>query len=86
MFPRLAYSYIRFSSGKQSQGDSQRRQTELRDSLLAKHGWVLDTTLNIQDLGKSAFKGERQGLAAFLAAIKEGRGVRWQCVDCRKAG
>lgn len=68
-----AYSYIRFSSGKQAKGDSLRRQTSLSDSLVKNNGWKLDTTLKISDLGKSAFKGELPGLTAFIQAIEEGR-------------
>jgi len=67
-----AYSYIRFSDPKQSRGTSQDRQTELRDKLIAKHGWQLDCTLTINDLGRSAFKGERKGLNAFLQAVEDG--------------
>lgn len=54
----IVYSYIRFSSGKQAFGSSFERQKELADAWLAKHPeHVLDTTLRMHDLGKSAFKG-----------------------------
>lgn len=53
-----AYSYIRFSSKKQEQNDSVRRQTRLRDDWLRHHPEVtLDTTISLQDLGVSAFRG-----------------------------
>lgn len=51
------YSYIRFSSKKQEQGDSIRRQEELRDNWLKRHPeHVLDQTLT--DLGVSAYRGK----------------------------
>lgn len=47
----IAYSYIRFSSKKQAAGSSLSRQTELAQKWAAAHDLVLDTTLNMQDLG-----------------------------------
>ena len=70
-----AYSYMRFSSAAQREGDSLRRQ------LKAAHDWAaerpdieLDTTA--RDLGVSAFKGEHRvkgALAAFLARVQDGK-------------
>jgi DNA invertase Pin-like site-specific DNA recombinase len=73
---RTAYSYRRYSSPEQSKGDSLRRQTAESQALSEKHGWILDDTLHLQDLGMSAFKGKnaREGaLAGFLESIKTGR-------------
>src|SRR3954470_4641161 len=70
---RLAYSYIRFSSAKQAAGDSLRRQVEGTEKVCKRHGWTLDDSLNLRDLGVSAFRGSnvREGaLAAFLQAVK----------------
>ena len=54
----VAYSYIRFSSKKQEQNDSVKRQTRLRDEWLRQHPeMTLDTTISLQDLGVSAFRG-----------------------------
>lgn len=53
-----AYSYIRFSSKKQEQNDSVKRQIRLRDDWLRQNqGVTLDTTISLQDLGISAFRG-----------------------------
>jgi hypothetical protein len=54
----IAYSYIRFSSKKQEQNDSVKRQVRLRDEWLRQNpGMTLDTTISLQDLGVSAFRG-----------------------------
>jgi hypothetical protein len=53
-----AYSYIRFSSKKQELNDSVKRQTRLRDDWLRQNPeMTLDTTISLQDLGVSAFRG-----------------------------
>jgi len=71
---RTAYSYIRFSTPEQRKGNSLERQLETTRSLAKKNGWGLDTSLSLQDLGKSAFKGGQQiALQGFLVAIEEGR-------------
>lgn len=67
-----AYSYIRFSSKKQEQGDSVRRQTELAEQYAHVHGLILSDK-NFQDLGISAFKeGNRPSLGDMLEAIEKG--------------
>jgi len=74
----LAYSYKRFSSDAQSQGDSLRRQTELAQRYIDNHpelGLVLDTGLKMTDLGVSAFKGDNinsGALGRFLEAVFQG--------------
>jgi DNA invertase Pin-like site-specific DNA recombinase len=73
---RLAYSYIRFSSAAQAEGNSRRRQIDLRDAYCQKKGLVLDNSLHLEDLGVSAFRGTnvREGaLAGFLEACRVGR-------------
>ena len=50
-----AYSYIRFSSTKQISGDSLDRQIRLSEEYAAKNGLELDTSLNLRDLGISAY-------------------------------
>lgn len=72
----LAYSYIRFSTKKQAQGDSLRRQTEQARDYARKHGLTLDENLSYQDLGISAFDGsnaERGQFAAFMQAVRDGK-------------
>ena len=74
----IAYSYKRFSSDAQSQGDSLRRQTELAQRYIDENpelGLILDTALNLTDLGVSAFKGDNMAtgaLGTFLAAVYQG--------------
>lgn len=71
-----AYSYIRFSSVKQQKGDSIERQTRLSENYAAKHGLVLDTELNMRDLGISAFDRsnlKKGALGQFLRLVEDGR-------------
>jgi DNA invertase Pin-like site-specific DNA recombinase len=77
-FQGTAYSYIRFSSREQEEGDSLRRQRELRDDWLKKHPAVnLDTTLGGEDRGVSAFRGanrsDKHHLGRFVDAVRRGR-------------
>src|SRR5262249_12827132 len=68
-----AYSYVRFSTPEQAQGDSLRRQTELAEDYCRRRGWTLDATLSLRDLGVSAFRGDNAlngNLRTFLDAIK----------------
>lgn len=69
-----AYSYIRFSTAKQSQGDSLRRQTEAAQAYCNAHNLHLDDSY--KDLGSSAYKGhhlgEDAGLGQFLTACEDG--------------
>ena len=70
-----AYSYIRFSTSEQMEGDSLRRQTEKAEKYALKRGLVLDTELKFRDMGVSAYRGRNayEGeLAAFKDAVKEG--------------
>lgn len=72
----VAYSYIRFSTPDQIKGDSLRRQLEASQRYAAEHNLTLDDTLNIRDLGVSAFSGmnfERGALGQFIVAIDNGR-------------
>jgi DNA invertase Pin-like site-specific DNA recombinase len=73
---QTVYSYVRFSSPAQAEGDSLRRQTTAAEEYCKKHGWTLDTSLDLRDLGVSAFRGKNateRKLAAFIAAIDSGR-------------
>jgi DNA invertase Pin-like site-specific DNA recombinase len=73
------YSYIRFSSRQQAEGDSLRRQTEAAEAWCKKNGVRLDTSLSFRDLGKSAYLGahrhnpDRHALASFLKLVESGR-------------
>jgi DNA invertase Pin-like site-specific DNA recombinase len=75
----LAYSYVRFSTREQREGDSLRRQTEAAEAWCKRHGVRLDTSTTLHDLGKSAFTGEhrknadRHALAGFLRLVESGK-------------
>jgi DNA invertase Pin-like site-specific DNA recombinase len=72
-----AYSYVRFSTPEQRQGDSLRRQTEATQSWCERHNVSLDVKLTLRDLGVSAFKGrhrsDKAALGQFLEAVKLGK-------------
>lgn len=75
----IAYSYIRFSSVRQSKGDSLRRQTKLSEDYALQHGLTLDTTLHMHDLGVSAYDGSnitKGALGEFLKVVEAGRVAR----------
>jgi DNA invertase Pin-like site-specific DNA recombinase len=77
--PVLAYSYQRYSSAAQSDGDSIRRQTALREGWLKRNPDVrLDDTLKLVDAGVSGFTGEhrtdkKHSLARFVDEVRRGR-------------
>jgi DNA invertase Pin-like site-specific DNA recombinase len=70
-----AYSYVRFSTPAQAEGDSERRQTEAATAYARKRGLELDAELTFADLGVSAFhnaNAKTGALGAFLEAVKDG--------------
>lgn len=70
----LAYSYYRFSSQKQEDGESLRRQTQYARDFAEKHGLTLATTRYF-DPAMSAFKGKNVdggALGVFIEAAKAG--------------
>ena len=71
-----AYSYLRFSTPEQMQGDSYRRQSEAATAYAKRHGLDLDTRLTFEDLGVSGYRGANAGadgqLGAFLEAVRTG--------------
>jgi hypothetical protein len=76
--PKVCFSYIRFSTKQQGGDDksSEWRQSEIAPRVAKEKGWLLDETLNIADLGVSAFKGKNAttgNLGILLDALKEGR-------------
>lgn len=73
--PRVI-SYTRFSSRKQASGDSYRRQTEAALRWCKENGLELDTSLNFEDLGVSAFSGaniESGALGVLQASLAAGK-------------
>ncbi|OEE87598.1 MULTISPECIES: recombinase family protein [Vibrio] len=73
----LAYLYIRFSTKKQEQGDSLRRQIEVAEKWCSENNIELSAQ-TYEDLGVSAFKegGKRPALEDLIAAIRMGKIVR----------
>jgi DNA invertase Pin-like site-specific DNA recombinase len=73
---------MRFSSPKQADGDSIRRQEVAALDWCARNGVGLDEKTTFRDLGRSAYLGEhrknpeRHALAAFLRLVEEGRVAR----------
>src|SRR5262245_48657898 len=74
-----AFSYIRFSHPKQSEGDSLRRQVALTREGCHRHKAALDESVTLPDLGKSACTRkhratpDRHALDAFLRLIEKER-------------
>lgn len=68
-----AYSYQRFSSEIQGQGDSIRRQNESAISYAIQHNLKLDESTTIKDLGVSAYKNKNMesNLGTFIKAIED---------------
>ena len=75
--PKIAYSYIRFSSKKQELGQSLSRQAKLSADWCDANGATLDTTLKMDDKGVSGLRGknldEAAALGGFINAVKQGR-------------
>ena len=74
--PIRAYSYLRFSTPEQLEGDSLRRQTSLAAAYASKHGLDLDQELTYEDLGVSAYRSSNANvgkLAEFLEAVQVGQ-------------
>lgn len=77
-----AFSYARFSSGKQKYGSSLERQQGLVAGWLAAHPDYERSELRFEDLGKSAWKGEHleNGFGKLRAAIEAGAIKSGDCV------
>ena len=73
--PRVI-SYTRFSSPRQSRGDSYRRQTEMALKWCLKYDLTLDTDFVLEDLGVSGYSGantKRGALGALQKLCLEGK-------------
>lgn len=76
MNPPKIYSYTRFSSEKQRNGDSLRRQIEAAEVWATTEGQGLELDTSLRDEGVSGFHGrnaEVGALGTFLNAIRDGR-------------
>jgi DNA invertase Pin-like site-specific DNA recombinase len=70
-----AYSYLRFSTPDQMDGDSFRRQWDAAKDYAERERLDLDQELTFHDLGVRSFRGdnvERGKLAAFRRAVEDG--------------
>ncbi|MGP9418856.1 recombinase family protein [Ewingella sp. AOP9-I1-14] len=68
----IAYSYVRFSSKRQEQGNRLRRQSQMAEEYASKNSLNLSSK-NFHDLGISTFReGTHPSLADMLTAIDEG--------------
>jgi DNA invertase Pin-like site-specific DNA recombinase len=70
-----AYSYVRFSTPEQAKGHSRERQTTAAKAWADRHGIDLDTELDLNDLGVSAYSGDnitKGALGKFLEAVQTG--------------
>jgi DNA invertase Pin-like site-specific DNA recombinase len=70
-----AYSYTRFSTPAQAEGDSKRRQIEKARAYAKLHDLQLDTDLTFEDAGVSAYRdanAETGRLGEFLKAVEDG--------------
>jgi DNA invertase Pin-like site-specific DNA recombinase len=70
-----AYSYLRFSTPEQEQGDSFRRQADMARKYAKANDLDLDYELEFEDRGVSAYRGENAdtgALSEFFEAIREG--------------
>ncbi len=76
----LVHSYSRFSDPSQAGGDSLRRQQQAAATFCKRRGWKL-SDLKFNDLGRSAFKANKQrALDEFLRAIEDGRVKAGECL------
>lgn len=69
---KIAYSYIRFSTPDQIKGDSLRRQKEASEKYALENNLRLDSSLRMEDLGVSAYKGKNAthgALKGFMTAV-----------------
>jgi DNA invertase Pin-like site-specific DNA recombinase len=73
---RTAYSYARYSSEAQGDGDSLRRQTEGAIAWCERNRVRLDTSKTFLDRGKSAYRGKNReegtALSSFLSEVERG--------------
>jgi DNA invertase Pin-like site-specific DNA recombinase len=70
-----AFSYTRISSGQQRAGGGLERQSDMAAAWCTAHGYSLDSTLDLTDSGRSAFKGKHLShgaLGRFLQLAQQG--------------
>ncbi|MCG9680495.1 recombinase family protein [Vibrio sp. Isolate24] len=70
---KIIIPYVRFSSAEQRKGHSLKRQIERIEEYANKNGYTVDNSLNLRDLGLSAYTAkhiEKGSLGVFLEAIE----------------
>jgi DNA invertase Pin-like site-specific DNA recombinase len=74
---KICFSYIRYSSAGQGDkfgGTSLERQMEIAPQVATEKGWKLDETLNIQNLGLSAYHGSnKKTIEGIAEAAHQGK-------------
>lgn len=71
-----AYLYTRISTPEQGEGDGLRRQKSGGEKVAEELGLPLNTTLSLEDFGRSAFTGDNRtsgALSGFLELAKDGK-------------
>ena len=68
---RIGYSYLRYSSAQQGDGDSIRRQTAMAKAWCDCNKVRLDLTTTFTDRGKSAFRGKHRLTGALGVFLKD---------------
>ena len=79
---RNCYSYTRFSSSQQAEGDSYRRQIERAKKFCSDHDFELNEE-RYEDLAVSGWTGkniEKGALGDFIAAVKAGKIPKGSCL------
>jgi len=73
----LVVSYLRWSTGKQKFGDSERRQLESADDWLNKNDYEVNEDFILKDDGKSGYHSENfsdsGALGKFISKVKKGK-------------
>lgn len=73
----LVVSYLRWSTGKQKLGDSERRQLDSAEEWLNENGYEVNEDFILKDDGKSGYHSENfsdeGALGKFIAKVKEGK-------------
>ena len=80
---RNCYSYTRFSSSAQAEGDSYRRQIERAQKFCDDHKNLELNETRFEDLGVSGWTGEnieKGALGDFIAAVKAGKIPKGSCL------
>lgn len=86
---KIIYPYIRFSSAIQSEGHSHQRQLERIRAYADANNFIINDTLNLRDLGVSAFYAknleEGASLKLFIDAVDDGivptDGSSYLCIE-----